>query len=376
MNFSIKNNDLNDVLDLCMKFISKSSTLPILENICIEAGEDGVVFKATDMEKYISFKLPVDVLTEGSLTVNGKIFLDIIRNIESDVVNFNKDDRNEILYLNSNEDKFEINGIASSEYIASPKIDLDESISLSAKNFVNGISKVTYSVTERNFSPILTGLLIRSTEDGLAFVGTDSFRLAEYNIPVNLNKYFDIIVPKLNIIEIQKVLDFFISKGGDDFELNFSNNLISFKLKTDEFSIYLTSILIQGNFPNYKNENIMPTNSNTDFEVPKNELEKAIRKISIFTRDINNFIDLSISSSGNIFIESGQTDKGNAKTSINTKINGDDVYFGVSGKYIQDFLKNIDSDTVIVRIVDNQNPIVFKDSQDNNLTYIVRPLVK
>jgi DNA polymerase III sliding clamp (beta) subunit (PCNA family) len=52
----------------------------------------------------------------------------------------------------------------------------------------SGIGKVEYAVTEKNFSPVLTGIFVRTKEYNaqqyLVFVGTDSFRLAEYKIPV------------------------------------------------------------------------------------------------------------------------------------------------------------------------------------------------
>jgi len=43
--------------------------------------------------------------------------------------------------------------------------------------------------------------------------------------------------------------------------------------------ILATSLLIQGNFPEYDREEIMPKNFNTKILVDKNECEKAIKKI-------------------------------------------------------------------------------------------------
>jgi DNA polymerase III sliding clamp (beta) subunit (PCNA family) len=66
--------------------------------------------------------------------------------------------------------------------------------------------------------------------------------------------------------------------------------------------------LIQGSFPEYDNENIIPTSAQTKVQVDKNNLEKAIRKISIITRDINNYIMLQCTADG-VHVQSGETDK-------------------------------------------------------------------
>jgi DNA polymerase III sliding clamp (beta) subunit (PCNA family) len=41
-----------------------------------------------------------------------------------------------------------------------------------------------------------------------------------------------------------------------------------------------------------------------------------------------------------------------------------------------DFIKAIEADKLSLNIVDSEKPIVFKDLEDANYTYVVRPLVK
>jgi DNA polymerase III sliding clamp (beta) subunit (PCNA family) len=48
----------------------------------------------------------------------------------------------------------------------------------------------------------------------------------------------------------------------------------------------------------------------------------------------------------------------------------------VNGKYINDMIKISWSNDILINIVDAQKPLVLKDPDDNNYTYIVRPLLK
>jgi DNA polymerase III sliding clamp (beta) subunit (PCNA family) len=45
-------------MDLVGRFVSRHATLPILENVYIKANIDTIMFRATDMEKYIEIELP------------------------------------------------------------------------------------------------------------------------------------------------------------------------------------------------------------------------------------------------------------------------------------------------------------------------------
>lgn len=371
---------LQEILDLVSRFVSKHSTLPVLENIYIKGNIDTLLFRATDMEKYIEIELPAEIQSEWAITVNSRTFTDIIKTIDDESVELVIDDSTDILKIKTINDEFTIKWIPANEYVAVPEVVGGTNVEISANYFSKWISKVEYSVTERNFSPVLTWILMRlkKTEDGnnLVFVWTDSFRLAEYKIELEWEtKDINIIIPKLNIWDIKKVSDFYVDKWGENLKITFSDNLVSFNMQLDDIKILATSLLIQWNFPDYDNENIIPRNYNTQVIVDKDALEKAIRKISILTKDLNNFIDIAVLEN-NITITSWETDKWDAKTIIPAIVKWESLNFWVNGKYLQDFVRSIDSVEVMLDIVNSEKPIVLKDKWDKNYTYVVRPLVK
>lgn len=158
--------------------------------------------------------------------------------------------------------------------------------------------------------------------------------------------------------------------------MSFSDNMVAFSCPTeDSTEILATSLLIQGTFPDYNNEAIIPTQHKTSVIVDKTQLEKAIRKILILTRDINNYI-LIKTTTDQLTITSGNTDKGDANTTIPAVVTGDDQEIGINGKYISDFIKHTQSDEVHINIIDNQKPLVFKDPINEKYVYVARPLVK
>ena len=369
---------LNEMIDLSTRFVAKNDTLPILQNIYLKGTIDSLIIRATDMEKYIEVEMPWEVKIEGAITTNAKTFSDILKNIEEEEkIELNVDQKTQILTIKTSKDTFDINGISASEYIALPEVPQDNIISLDTQIFSSGIEKVEYAVTEKNFSPILTGVLIKAQKEKnqIIFVGTDSFRLAEYKLPAEWNEdNFSLILPKVSINDIKKISDYAKDRGCEEIKLQFSENLAAFQCEIENIKILATSLLIQGSFPDYEREDIMPKEFNTTIMVDKTLCDKAIKKIAILTRDINNFIQIE-TQQDKILITSGKTDKGAGTTSIPAIISGNDLSFGINWRYVTDFIKIMLGDELTFNIVDGQKPLILTDKWDDNYKYVVRPLI-
>lgn len=367
-----------NMLDIAAKFVSKNSTLPILQNIYLKASIDSLLIRATDMEKYVEIEIPCEVQIEGAITINAKTFLDILKTIESENIELSVDQKTNIMTIKTPKDTFDINGIAASEYVALPEVPQENSFVLDTLVFSKGIDYVEYAVTEKSFSPVLTGVLMKTgkwdASNKLIFVGTDSFRLSEYRVNHTNASDFSLIMPKALVNDMRTVVNFAIGKEVADMKVNYSENLIAFSFVIEDIKIIATSLLIQGNFPEYEREEVLPTQFVTKVMLDKNECEKAIRKIWILTRDINNFIQIETKDS-KVVISSGKTDKGAGITELAAIIDGEPLTFAVNGRYISDFIKNMESDTLVFNIINSQKPVVLMDKDEENNRYVVRPLI-
>ncbi|MCX6824639.1 MAG: DNA polymerase III subunit beta [candidate division SR1 bacterium] len=375
MKITIETAKLLEVIDLGLRFVSKNATLPILQNFYFKAAIDGLLLRATDMEKYIEIEIPCKIIMEGAITVNARMFSDIIKSIEEKEVEISVDQKSQVMTIKSAKDNFDINGIAANEYVALPEVPNENTLSVETQLFAEGISKVEYAVTEKNFSPVLTGVLLKAKEDSLIFVGTDSFRLSEFKAASGIKESdFALIVPKVTMTDIQKISEYAIANESETLTIKYSENLIAFQVQVKDMKILATSLLIQGNFPEYDREEIMPRTFNTKILVDKNLCEKAIRKIGILTRDINNYIQIE-TNKDSIIISSGKTDKGAGTTNIPAIIEGPSLSFGINGKYITDFIKIIKGDELTFNVIDNQKPLILMDKDDASYRYVVRPLI-
>lgn len=378
MKIALHQKNIITMLDIASRFVSKNSTLPILQNIYLKASIDSLVIRATDMEKYVEIEIPCEVQLEGTITVNAKTFLDILKTIDTETLELSVDQKSNIMTIRTPKDTFEINGISASEYVALPEAPQEHSFIMDTLTFAKGMDHVEYAVTDKSFSPVLTGVLMKTGKDAakedLIFVGTDSFRLSEYRVHQQMNSEFSLILPKGLVGDLRTIVAFALNKEIPDMKINYSENLIAFAFVIDDIKVVATSLLIQGNFPDYEREEVLPTQFNTKIQLDKSECDKAIKKIGILTRDINNFIQIQTSES-KVIISSGKTDKGAGTTEIPAIVDGEPLTFAVNGRYIADFIKSMESDTLIFNLINSQKPLVLMDKDNDANRYVVRPLM-
>lgn len=378
MKLSLEVSLLSELLDLSSRFIAKSSTLPILQNIYIAVSNNELTLKATDMEKYILITLPIDKGDEGGITVDAKTFTEIMKTIEDDTIELTVSN-NDMLTITSTKDSFTIKWLPLQEFVALPELKDPKTINIPVNSFTNGVSKVEFAVLEKNFSPVFTGVVMTTKQEDknnqLVFVGTDSYRLAEYKTPYDGEfQDFKLIIPKSSINDIKRVGDYCLSKQqNNNVKIHYANNMILCEFTVGNMNIKTNSLLIQGNFPDYDNEKIVPKNFNTTITVDSSATEKAIRKIGILTKDNNNFIHI-VSQDTFLDITSGTTDLGNANTTIASIVNGPEIDVGLNGKHIVDFLKIAWSDRINMHFVNNTSPIVMTEPDGTGYKYIIRPV--
>ena len=89
------------------------------------------------------------------------------------------------------------------------------------------------------------------------------------------------IIPKKAAHEMRRLLE----EGGDGEPLiGFTKNLMIFR----KSGLLLTSRLMEGNYPNY--QQVIPKESNKKIVVQRTELESALRRVSVLSKDKANAV--------------------------------------------------------------------------------------
>jgi len=354
---------IKNALTLVERMTGKNLSLPVLSSILWITEDKYLKLRATNLNIGIEVKIPAKIEKDGIVAIKGDMLSSIFSVLFGDsYVNFELIKDN--LSIKTKNTSILLKSIPYEDFPTIPQVDGDELV-ISSRKFIDGLKSVYYSSAMSEIKPEIGSVYIYPEDDMLIFVSTDSFRLAEKKIKIKQKLNFDgILIPVKNIIEIIKVFD----NIDEDILIKLQKNQISFK--TD--NIYLTSRVIDGNFPDYKQ--IIPKVSSTEVTVLKQDFISSLKLSNIFSDKFNQ-ITISIKPKDKLFeVESKNTDIGENITVLNGALVGDDVSVNFNYRYILDCFQSISSDSILLKLNGNNKPMIIKPIGDSSFMYLIMPM--
>ena len=232
MKFTIKREILLEALNKVSKAISTKNLIPVLAGIKFELKKKKLVLTASDND--ITIQTTIESLkdedfkieNEGSIIIQGKYILDIVRKLPDEYINIEVIDDLKILIYTANSE-FNLNGISESEY---PNIGLEESkkkVDIKANTLKNIVYQTAFASSNEESKPVLTGINFNIVGDILEVNSTDSYRLARKVVKLDKvsEENYNIVIPSHNLVEFTRILDGEL----EDVELHIFNNKVLFK---------------------------------------------------------------------------------------------------------------------------------------------------
>ena len=368
MKLKIKKELLLENLNKVSKALSTKNLVPALAGIKFDLGKNGLTLTASDnditIETFIDKNDDMNIDEIGSIIIQGKYILDIVRKIQDDIINLEVFDESKIIISTKNSE-YNLNGINKRDY---PNINLEQNknfIKLDSKEFKKMVNQVAFATSIDESRPQLTGINFKIIKDEFECNATDSYRLARKTLKLKeeINEVFNIIVPSKNLQELVKIID------TDDIELHIFNNKILFKIGNTLFQ----SRLINGSYPN--TANLLPKQSLLKINVNINDLYNVIDRVSILTSDKEKNI-VTLETEGNTLImRSSSVEIGRVEEKMNiTKENDNEIKIAFSAKFMMEALKTFEGDVATINFVGEINPIIIKDNKEENLIQLVLPI--
>jgi DNA polymerase-3 subunit beta len=356
---------IKNALSIVEKLTGKNLTLLVLGSVLWIASKNKLKLRATNLSVGIDLDIPAKVDKEGVVATRGDVLLSFLSSLKSDLmVSFELINGN--LFVKTKTNTVLLKCIPHDDFPTLPKIE-GEKFVLPANKLVDGLKSVYYSASISEIKPEIGSVFIYQDGDVVFFVSTDSFRLAEKKIKLKQNINFpEILIPFKNVVEIIKVFE----NSKEDLEIIIQSNQISIKSE----NIYLTSRLVDGSFPDYKQ--IIPKNATTNIVVLKQDLLSSIKASNVFSDKFNQ-ITFIIRPEDKIFeIESKNVDIGENTTSLTAVLTGENVLANFNYRYIIDCFQSINSDSLSIDLNGSNRPMVIKPVGDNSFMYIVMPMNK
>ncbi|MBA1437639.1 MAG: DNA polymerase III subunit beta [Epsilonproteobacteria bacterium] len=354
MKITIAKSVLENILIHAGPFLEKKDTSQITSHVYLNVKENQLTLKATDYEiGFVVNVSNVNIEQEGSVTANGRKFLDIVRILKDGDINLEV--INDTLYIQQSHSKFKLPIFSHNDFPEFPNYENKPRISIDSHTLIESLKKITPAIDINNPKFELNGALIDIQSNAINFTSTDTRRLAVVTILNNSDNQLSLIIPKKAIVEIQKL--FF-----DDIELYYDEtNLI---IHSKDYTFFTK--LINGNFPEYSR--IIPKETTYDLLLPKANMIDAIKQITTISTDVKITF-----TADTITFESLSDDNIEAKTEISIATGFQETFtIAINSKYLLDFLNSINASEFTMKLNEGNLPFILNDE---NFITVVMPIV-
>ncbi|MDR0822505.1 MAG: DNA polymerase III subunit beta [Endomicrobium sp.] len=349
---------------------SKSS-LPVLSNFLFQAQADKIKLSSTDLEIAVKCSVKAEIVEEGAITIPTKRFTDIIREIPDDAqIEISADESNQINII-AGKSKFNLMGITAVDFPVIPEFPKDNNFSIKTTIFASMLKKTVFAVSKDPQRYILNGIYMIAEEETLKMVATDGRRLSFISTKgIDSKVKAKAIIPTKAVTDILRLLSSEVK--AEEIKIGISENQTAIEFD----DIILSSILIEGLFPNY--EQVIPKKTAIKVELKTQDSLKAVKQMALLTNE-KNAADRSSAikfafNKDLLTVSASTAGLGSGETEMAIEYSNDPVEISFNPGFIRDVLQNMEEESVSFEFSDALNPAIISPQKDKDYLCVVMPM--
>jgi DNA polymerase-3 subunit beta len=367
MQFDVEKQILLKAISSVNGAVEKKNTIPVLQNIKIEAKDEKVILSATDMDILVTSTFDVGGMkTGGSTTVPAQMFFDIVRKVPDTSNIIISQESPTILQIKSGKSKYSLPCIAASEFPNLSEGELSEEMEVEADKISKMIDKTRFAISNDESRYYLNGLFMQGVKKDdkfeIRFVATDGHRMAlSFLLDAAIKEPFGVILPKKSVGEIRRIID-----GSKTVKVSVSR--VKIKIQTPQTTI--VSKLIDGEYPDY--ERIIPKNNDQLVVLNKRTFFDCVDRVSTVANDKHRSLKLTLEA-GKLTLQVNTNDGSLAYEELDVNYAGDKIEIGFNSRFLLDILSQVDKEDLIMKFKDNTSPAII-EAKDMNSVFVIMPV--
>ena len=363
MKISCSQKNIQKASMLIEKITGKNPALPILNATLLLAQDKSLYLISTNLEMALEVVIPSKIEKEGKIAIPAKIFSNLLSSLLDNNLNF--ENKNDNLIVTTDTSSTTIKGYPVDDFPIIPKTKEKKSFTVSVFDFINGLKSVYYSSSLSDIKPELNSVFVYSFKSTpMSFVATDSFRLAEKNIPYSFSDNPNFLIPYRSVVEILRIFE----EQEGDLKISLDDNNIVLVCNNIKF----TSRLTGGVFPDYKQ--IIPTKFVSTATIHKKQFIESLRTAGMFCGKLNEVKVRIYGGENFIEIQTNNSDLGEHSVTIPAKTEGEDLIMMFNYRYLMDCLGFINSDQILFKFNGEGRPLLITGLTDSSFVYLIMPM--
>lgn len=377
MNITLGRSDLISALQIVSKGLSTKPQTPILSGIYMNAREGQLELQSTNYELGFIITIPAEIHAAGTAVLPGKYLTEFTRKLPAEEISIDTGSADGLAVIKSGAARFTLRTMEVSDFPVLQRMDGTLHFTIKDRTLARLVKKSAFACLreeQRDRRPIFTGCQLEVEGQEVTFAATNVHRLAVKSETIEEDAgSIRVIIPARFLEEVTRTIT---GEVPTDVYVTCSYNQVSMSAG----SIYMTSRLIEGAFPDYRR--VIPTEENIKTRVTLDAaaFSSAVERASLIARtDQYNIVKLAFEQ-GHMRISSNSPEIGDAEETIPAAVEGDDVTIAFNASYLLDAVKSLDSDTFILSLQGtnaqgmNLSPITIREEADPNYIYVVTPV--
>ena len=363
MKFKINRDHFSSGIQLVMSVVGTRKTMPILQNVLIEAKEGLVWLTTTNLDLGAKCSIKAEVSEEGTITLPVKELGRIIRELADMEVSVETSETPKAT-ISTRGSIFNVIGMDSKEFPPLPELEEKKEFTFDREELISMLKSVSYAQSVNEERYMLKGVFFQILDGKLSLVATDGRRLAVTNNHVETKDEGEFILPSLSVNEIEKLPDV-----GNKIKISFTDRQVAFELSVEkgedstgfQNSIYLISKVVEGKYPNYKQ--VIPKDDFNAATIERELMQECVHRAALVSDE-----KVTLRIKEEAMEITGLSTLGDACESMSISYKGNDAMVSFNPRFILDPLRSITKDKIILEFRDDMSPGVFKINNDNGET--------
>ena len=365
---------LKDAIVVAERNTSKNQTLPVLNSVFLEAKNNDLTIRATNLETAVEIKIPCKVELAGITVISGKILSAFLSQISDETIQLQNQKNN--LFIKTKKTQTTLRGYGADDFPLFPSIESIFSFSLPSQELRQGLEHVSIAASNSDIKPELSSICFKILKNTLKLAATDSFRLAEKTIlfqKLNTEKSITLLVPGGSVLELLRLLDLpkeSIVSLGDEKEVSIVSNKNQIIFQNSR--IRFISRLTEGSFPDY--EQIIPKNFKAEALIKQKDLINQIKLASVFVGRLQDIILILQPKNKKLLFQVSNPDIGEHESELEISVNGEENSAKFNWKYLFDGINHVSTEYVVLGFNGDQSPLMIKGKGDTSYYYLAMPM--
>lgn len=336
MKLTITRQNLSRALAAVSATIPARTSLPVLNNVLLEADDGGMWAIGTDLDVSAKIRVPAEVADPGTLTVPGKKFQELARELPDQPVSLSA--KGDQLEVSCGQSRFKLNGISKEEFPSLPEIDFDEAWTVTGDELQGLIKSTSFAASTEESRPILNGIYWDLKPEEMIMVATNGHRLAKMAVktdrPSASEALEDLIVQPGALAQAQRLFE-----EADELRVAKSGNHLGMRsVGSADTQVYTR--LIEGKYPNY--EQVLPRDNDKVATVERETLEAAVRRMVVIASEPPHRVRLRFEED-RLLLGVETSDLGEGADEVVMDYQGEPEEIGFNARYLLEILRYMPS---------------------------------